>query len=106
MTGISAMLTASRRSFAYAGLALALGLGGCGSIDEALFGGSGPAPSQIEAGTPPPAQTSTEAGTFPAPEATETGTESGMAGTLPPGQRRRPAPRWPGLPRAATSRRW
>jgi hypothetical protein len=56
MTGISAATRASRRSYALTGLALSIGLGlaGCGSIDDALFGPpSNEAPAQTEASTAP-----------------------------------------------------
>jgi hypothetical protein len=75
MTGISAATTASRRSHAFAGaltaLALTMGLAGCGSVDQALFG-----PNSGES-----AQSETQ------PSAPETSSEqsaaSSMPGTLP-----------------------
>jgi hypothetical protein len=68
MTGISA--ATSRRSYALTGLALTIGLGlaGCGSIDETLFGPSSEAPAQSEA---------------PAASSDQSTTSSSMPGTLP-----------------------
>ena len=66
MTGISA--ATSRRSYAFTGLALAIGLGlaGCGSIDNALFGSN----TESEPTAPAPANSSDQ-------------TSSNMPGTLP-----------------------
>ena len=68
MTGISA--ASSRRSYALTGLALTIGLGlaGCGSIDDALFGPPSEGSAQTEA---------------PAPGADQAAPSSSMPGTLP-----------------------
>jgi hypothetical protein len=68
MTGISAASTASRRSYALTGLALTIGLGlaGCGSIDDTLFGPNSEAPAQSVA-----------------PSSDQPTTSSSMPGTLP-----------------------
>lgn len=68
MTGISA--ATARRSYILTGLALSIGLGlaGCGSIDETLFGPSSEAPAQAEA---------------PAPSSDQSTAPSSMPGTLP-----------------------
>jgi hypothetical protein len=68
MTGISA--ASSRRAYAVTGLALTIGLGlaGCGSIDDALFGPNSEAPAQTEAPSPSsdqPAPSSSMPGTLP-----------------------------------------
>jgi hypothetical protein len=91
MTRYSAAGT--RRSLALFGLvaAMALGLGGCGSIDEALFGG----PDQAQP-TPAPQQSSGMQGTLPSTMPSDAGTQAqssgstggytgggSMAGTLP-----------------------
>jgi hypothetical protein len=88
MTGFSA--TGSRRTLAVLGLvtAMGLGLGACGSIDDALFGNSGP-----DQGTAPAPQASSSPGTLPSTMPSEGPSSSGgnaemagnssMAGTLP-----------------------
>ena len=92
MTGFSA--AGSRRSLAMLGLVAAMGLtlGACGSIDDALFGNSGP--DQSAAPAPAPQQPSGTPGTLPsimpsdtesqpAPQPSSGDTSGGMAGTLP-----------------------
>jgi hypothetical protein len=81
MTGYKA----AGRSLALFGAAVvvALGLSGCGSIDEALFGG--PDQSESAENTPAPAPSSMQ-GTLPSTMPSDTGASSGgsaIAGTLP-----------------------
>ena len=85
----------ARRSYALTGLALTLGLGlaGCGSIDDMLFGPSSEAPAQTEAPAPSgsseqPATASNMPGTLPS-EGSSSGAGSALAGpaatgSLPP----------------------
>jgi hypothetical protein len=88
MTGYSAAGT--RRSLAFFGLmtAVMLGLGGCGSIDDALFGG----PDDSTAQAPAPVPAGNMQGTLPSttlsPSSADNGApmsggSSAMAGTLP-----------------------
>jgi hypothetical protein len=76
----------ARRSYALTGLALTLGLGlaGCGSIDDMLFGPSSEAPAQTEAPAPSgsseqPATSSNMPGTLPS-EGSSSGAGSALAG--------------------------
>jgi hypothetical protein len=87
MTGISA--ATSRRSYAFTGLALAIGLGlaGCGSIDNALFGSN----TESEPTAPAPANSSDQTssnmpGTLPSTGSTSGGAPAGSAqsGSLTP----------------------
>ena len=91
MTGISAATT--RRSYALTGLALTIGLGlaGCGSIDDALFGPSSEAPAQSEAPAPAassdqPSMSSSMPGTLPMSSSSMGAASAGSAvsGSLTP----------------------
>jgi hypothetical protein len=88
MTGYSAAGT--RRSLAFFGLmtAVVLGLGGCGSIDDALFGPdqttAAQAPAPIPAGNMQGTLPSTSLSDNGTPAYSSSGGNSSMVGTLPP----------------------
>ena len=91
MTGISA--ASSRRSYALTALALMMGLGlaGCGSIDDMLFGPSTEAPAEASApatsSDQEPATSSTMPGTLPMSSSASSGSAlagSGATGSLTP----------------------